>query len=76
MMLLRKKWELLKKQFHRKILFQVNGNPLRKREKHKMREVRQNSIKGYHKFYAKSHNDLEMLIMATPILLLTRVIFN
>ena len=40
-----------------------------------MKEVRQNlTIKGYHEFRVRSHKDLEMLIIATPIPLLTRVI--
>lgn len=31
-------------------------------------------IKDYHEFYVRSHKDLEMSILVTPILLPTRVI--
>ena len=42
-----------------------------------MELVTQNSaIKGYHEFQVRSHKDLEILILATPILLLTRLILS
>ena len=36
--------------------------------------IQNSSIKGYHEFKVRSHKDLEMLILMTPILLPTRVI--
>ena len=33
------------------------------------------AIKCYHKLQVSSHKDLEMLILPTPVLLLTRVMF-
>ena len=42
---------------------------------YEMKIVRQNiAIKGYHEFQVGLHKDLKMLIISTPILLLTEVI--
>ena len=42
-----------------------------------MKVVRQNSaIKGFHEFYIRLHKDLAMLIMPTPIPLLTSVTYS
>ena len=42
-----------------------------------MDDVRQNlTIKGYHECHIRSQKDLEMLIMATAIFLLTRLILQ
>ena len=35
--------------------------------------IQKSAIKGYHEFNIRQHKDLEMLIMVTPNLLLTRV---
>ena len=58
-----------------KYFFQANGNAVRQRKVYKMKEVRHNlTIKGCHVFHVRSHKDLELLIMVTPILLLIKVI--
>lgn len=45
------------------------------RKTSKKRESLQNSaIKSYHEFHINSHKDLKMLVLLTPILILTRVI--
>ena len=45
--------------------FQASRNTVRKRIVHKIKVVMQNStIKGYHEFHARSHKDLEILILA------------
>ena len=38
--------------------------------------IRNSDIKCYHEFHVSLHKDLEMLILATPILLLTIVILQ
>ena len=54
---------------------QTSGNSVRKMKVYKMKVlILSSAIKGYHEFHLWSHKDLETLILATPILLLTRVI--
>ena len=63
------------KLFHLKIFFSSKWKSSNKKESLQDEVVRQNSaIKSYHEFHVRSHKELEMLIMATPFLLLTRVI--
>ena len=69
------KLELFKK-VSRKGFLQASGNPVRKRNAYKIKVmILKSAIKGYHEFHVRLHKDLEMLISAAPILLLTRVIF-
>ena len=70
-MLLRKNESSLEKKIvSLKEFFQASRNPVRKKK-----VCRQNSVfRGYHEFHVNSHKNLEILIMATSILLLTRVI--
>ena len=59
------------------MFFQTSGNLVRKRIVYKIKIVAQNSaIKGEHEFHVSSHKDLEILILPTPILFLTRVTFS
>ena len=37
--------------------------------------IQNSAIKGYHEFHVNSPKDLEMLILPTPMLLLTSLIF-
>ena len=50
-------------------------NQVRKRKVYKMEVVIQNSaIKGYFEFHVKLLKDLKMLVLLTPIVLITRLI--
>ena len=74
MLLHKNESSLEKQQFHDRIFFQPNRNPVRKRKVCKTKVVIQNSsIKCYHEFHVRS---LGMLILAALFLLLTKVILK
>ena len=73
-MLLRENNSFLEKNSFTKGFFQGSKNRVRERNVYKMKVVIQNSaIKGRHEFHLKTHKDLEMLILSTSFLLLTRL---
>ena len=68
---------LLKKNSFTEGFFFSNKSKYIKELVYKVKVVIQNSaIKCYHEFHLRSHKDLEMLILAAPFLLLTKLIFS
>ena len=68
---------LEKKQFYWKIFFQASRNPARKRKVSKTEVMLQSlAIKCYLEFHLNSHEDLEILILAAPFLLLIKTILQ
>ena len=66
-----------KKTISLKNVLQASRNPVTKRKTYGTKVVIHNlAIKCYHEFHIRSHEDLELVTLAAPILLLSRVILQ